>query len=183
MRSRFRHFRLVAGAAAAIAALGVGVAVGAEKTETTGKGTPKVYEGQLNCCQHIVVAKTSEGSTHVVNTPPIAAVGKYLVQFDAWSVIGKSDYLDCAAKEVGSTNGYPFGQSANGATESGEPATGAGVFGTPNAAGVIEVAKVGAQVELACSSSNGPEAGKGSYVASATIIATKVGTLVKDVQP
>ena len=117
-----RNVLLILGVAGLLAASSVAIAVAEEKTSTTGKGSPKVYEGELGCCQVITLGKRFE-FTHVLNSPPISAAGKYLVHFSTFAVQAPAESAEttenvlCQAVDpAGSEN--VGGVAGNGATES-----------------------------------------------------------------
>jgi hypothetical protein len=169
-----RRISLLAAVAVVAAALGVGMAVAEEKITTTGKGKPAVYQGTITG-QSVVLGPQAK-PTHIVNSPALPA-GQYVVQYSVGAVIGHNDNVVCAASNVPGANDGVFGTAGNGSTESGEGA--GGIYGSASAVDTIVIAKSGEQVSITCNSGQG---NKGTYVAYASLVLTKVGAVTTDKQ-
>ncbi len=190
MRPLFLNRRpwLLAGAAAVLCVASVGVALAGETVTTSGKGKPVVYEGQLNCCQTIILGDKAKNEFQtIVNSPPVAKTGKYQVQFTTFAVLGpavpgETELVQCLAVDPAKNTENVGGVTGNGATNSPEHPnlSGNGVYANASGNGVIEVAK-GDHIELKCVAGGGGQ--QGTYIAAAQLTATQIGTLVKDSQP
>jgi hypothetical protein len=189
--SLLRRSRLAMSVAALACIVGVtaGVALAGESITTSGKGKPEVYEGNLSCCQVIVLGDKGKNEFQtIVNTGPVAKSGKYQVTFTTFDVLGpavpgSTEVVQCLAVDPAVNTENVGGVAGNGATNSPEHPnmTGNGVYANAAGNGVIEVPNAGDHIELKCVAGGGGK--QGTYVAAAQMTATKVGKLVKDAQP
>lgn len=166
-----RRRAALAGATVAVALATSGaVALGSGVT-TTGSGWPHVYQGVLNCCQNVVLGPQASPTT-IVSTPTLPA-GRYLIHYEVGVNMEPADNVVCAAGEPNNGPGMTgnFASAGNGALES-SFGGGAGVYGSPNGVGTITLTS-SSMVQVVCNNNDG----KGTYVASASIVAQPVGKL------
>jgi hypothetical protein len=165
----------MAAAAATAVALGAStVAMAGTPFNTTGSGLPIVYNAKIT--NQVLALGPQWNPTHVLDTPPLKG-GRYVVNYQVGAVIGRLDNVVCAAwikdDPSGNTNDGVFGTAGNGSVDSG---TGpAGIYGSASAVDVISV-HTGQQLTITCNSANGD---RGTYIGSASIVATKIGTLTQ----
>jgi hypothetical protein len=147
-------------------------AVAGETVTTEGKGKPVVYEGQLSCCQTLIL-KTSTQT--IVKTPPLKP-GLYKISYSVFNVMGHNVDVGCDANIEGAL--MLGGAAGNGSSTSGEGA--GGIYGNASDVGTGKINTNGTQIAVECRA--GTE-GTGTYVASAHVLAEPIKMLVKTTQP
>jgi hypothetical protein len=181
MHIRSRSARWVVTSAAALAGLAglmtattsIAQASSASNNAPAAAANGTVYQANVGCCQDIVLPAWPAAGP-ILTTKPIPP-GSYSVVGNAFIVIGPSEDDNCwlttsNASDTISGEGAAVG---NGATESG---TGpAGVYANAMLNYTVVVTATNDHLTLNCDSKH---PGQGTYAASATLIATKVPSIV-----
>lgn len=168
-----RKLKLAIGLSMLIAIAASATALANGSTQTTGWGSPVVYQALDPCCGGAPIVLGPQSDPTSLGGIPTMQPGTYLVHYSVGVVMGPNDGVVCAASNTAGGNDGIFGAAGNGATESGTGPN--GVYGQASAVDTITVSK-GQTISLTC---NVGHYGQGTYVSGWSLTATKIGTLHK----
>jgi hypothetical protein len=182
MKTRLRASRLAVGAALMVGLLGGWVASfvtassAAPSPMTAANGT--TYVARVPCCQTIVLGPQSSPTR--VLTSKVIRPGTYAIVSHVDVVMGQahSGGQEGAVCGTGTTMKGDIGLTPFGTTGNGSATSGTGPDGTYGNAvmnGVIVVNHASDHLEITCNSTLG---GRGTYVSSALVMATKIPSVV-----
>ncbi len=169
--SKHRKLPLAIGISVLIIIAASATALANSSTQTTGWGSPVVYQAVDPGGIPIVLGPQS--SPTYLGGIPAMQPGTYLVQYSVGMTMGPNDNVVCAAANIPGANDGIFGTVGNGATNSGTGPD--GIYGQASAVDTITITK-GHTVSLTC---NVGHYGQGTYAGSWSLTATKIGTLHK----